>query len=175
MKNTKDYFIIFVVIAISVSIFILRNKFGVIEKYEYIGVFIMCMLSNMTILLPAPSLIIIVYYAQILSPILVIPIGALGTTIGELMGYMFGKSVSNISSKWKNIICRISKRIKKIHLLIFVLAVLPLPIFDFIGVYAGSKRINMGSFFLMCYLGKMLKMLFYVVIIGDIFSKYIAL
>ncbi|MBQ2873624.1 MAG: VTT domain-containing protein [Bacilli bacterium] len=175
MKIAKDYFIILGVIASSFVIFMLRNKFGVIEKYEYMAVFILCMLSNMTILLPAPSLVVIVYYAQILSPILVVLIGALGTTIGELTGYLFGESVSNISTKWKKIICTISKKIKKIHLLIFILAFLPLPIFDFIGVYAGSKRINIGSFLIMCYLGKMFKMLFYSVIVEDIVSKYISL
>ena len=40
MKIAKDYFIILGVIASSFVIFMLRNKFGVIEKYEYMAVFI---------------------------------------------------------------------------------------------------------------------------------------
>ena len=45
--------------------------------------------------------------------------------------------------------------------LVFVLALLPLPLFDVAGVYSGGTRLHVAKFFLACYLGKFLKLLVY--------------
>ena len=46
-------------------------------------------------------------------------------------------------------------------LLVFILALLPLPLFDLVGIYSGGTRMHLGKFFLLCLMGKFLKMLAY--------------
>ena len=77
------------------------------------------------------------------------------------------------AGKWKKIIDDISKKIKNVYLLIFLFALIPLPLFDLVGVYAGGRKVKLPFFIAVCYLGKLLKMLFYAVVIGGVISKYI--
>lgn len=173
MKKVKDYFIVGLVIIASVLIFIFKEDVARIGELGYAGIFILCLLSNLTVFLPASSLMVVVSYSQVLSPAFVCGVGALGTTLGELSGYMLGNAMGNLSGKWEKIIDRISKKIKNVYLLVFIFALIPLPFFDFLGVYAGGKKIKLPFFIIACYLGKFLKMLFYAVAVGGVISKYL--
>ena len=157
----KDSIIIIFVIVISIIIFVAHNKLSGINKWGYLGVFLLCFLSNLTVLLPAPSLMVVVSYSQVLLPVLVAFTGAAGTTLGELSGYFFGNSASNLSEKAKKCVHKLGSIIKNAELLVFVFAILPLPFFDIAGLFAGGKKMPMYKFLLWCYLGKFLKMLFY--------------
>ena len=173
MKKVKDYLIVCMVIIISVLICVYKEDVAKIGEFGYAGIFILCLLSNLTVFLPAPSLMVVVSYSQVLAPLPVCLIGAVGTTLGELSGYVFGNAMDNLSEKWKKIIDGISKKVKNVYLLIFIFALIPLPFFDLVGVYAGGKKVKLQFFIATCYLGKLLKMLFYAVVIGGVISKYI--
>ena len=173
MKKGKDYLIVCLVVTVSVLIFVYKEEVAAIGEFGYAGIFVLCLLSNLTVFLPAPSLMVVVSYSQVLAPLPVCLIGALGTTLGELSGYMFGNAMDNLSEKWKKIMDGISKKIKNVYLLVFIFALIPLPIFDLVGVYAGGKKVKLQFFIVACYLGKLLKMLFYAVVIGGVISKYI--
>ncbi|MGN0496383.1 MAG: VTT domain-containing protein [Lachnospiraceae bacterium] len=173
--SLRDYIIVFFVIICSVVVFLYRKELGAIGGLGYLGVFILCLLSNITIFLPAPSLMVVVSYSQVFSPILVAVIGALGTTVGELSGYIFGDAITNLSVRWQVLIKKISKKITNVNILVFVLALLPLPLFDFVGVYAGSKKVKLSLFIIACYIGKLIKMLFYTVFVGGAILKYITI
>lgn len=173
LKRIKDYIIICLIIITSILIFTFKKDVTKIGGYGYISIFVLCLLSNLTVFLPAPSLMIVVAYSQVLSPVLVAIIGAVGTTMGEMSGYLLGGTIDNISTKWNKLINWISKRIKNVYLLVFVFALMPLPLFDFAGIYAGSRRVSLSLFFMACYVGKLIKMLFYIVMVGHIIAKYI--
>ena len=174
MKNKKrDYFIIVFIVLISVLIFLYRKEITEIGEWGYLGVFLLCALSNLTVLLPAPSLMVVVSFSRILNPVLVSIIGAVGTTIGELSGFAFGNSVSNISEKAEKLMAKISKYIKSQELLVFIFALLPLPLFDFAGMFAGGNRMPVLRFLLSCYLGKLLKMLFYATVVATVIDRYL--
>lgn len=170
MKKTKDYIIVCFVVICSILIFVFRDKVTAIGEIGYIGIFVLCFLSNLTVFLPAPSLMVVVSYSQVLSPVLVAIIGALGTTFGEMSGYLLGGAIENISKKWDKLISWISSKIRNVYLLVFIFALMPLPLFDFVGVYAGSKRVKMSLFFVACYSGKLIKMLFYALVVGNAVS-----
>lgn len=170
MKKTKDYIIVCFVVICSILIFVFRDKVTAIGEIGYIGIFVLCFLSNLTVFLPAPSLMVVVSYSQVLSPVLVAIIGALGTTFGEMSGYLLGGAIENISKKWDKLISWIGSKIGNVYLIVFIFALMPLPIFDFVGVYAGSKRVKIPLFFLACYSGKLIKMLFYALVIGNVVS-----
>ena len=161
MKKAKDYLIVCFVIITSILIFIFRKDVAKIGELGYIGIFMLCFLSNLTVFLPAPSLLVVMSYSQILSPILVCVIGAIGTTIGELSGYLFGNSMGVLSEKWKKVFENMSKGVKNIYIWVFVFALIPLPLFDFVGVYAGVRKFKLSYFFIACYIGKLLKMIFF--------------
>ena len=168
MKMVKDYLIVLFVIIVSILVFIFRKDVTRIEKFGYIGVFLLCFLSNLTVFLPSSGLLVVMSYASVLSPILVCIIGALGSTIGELSGYLFGNSIGELSKKWNSFLERVSHKIKNIYVLVFVFALIPLPFFDFVGVYAGGRKVKIPYFFLACYIGKLLKMIFYAYIVSNI-------
>ena len=154
------------VIVFSILIFVFRDKIGQVSNVNYFALFILCFIANSTVFLPAPSLMIAASYALLLNPFYVSLVAALGSTLGEYVGYAFGAVTKDISPKVLN---GLEKFISKIHnqfLLVFILAVLPLPLFYFVGVYSGSTKMNMLKFFIACYLGKFIKLLVYTQMYG---------
>lgn len=167
-KKVKDYMIVSLIILASILVFIFRKNVSKVGELGYIGVFLLCFLSSLTVFLPSPGLLVVMTYASVLSPILVCIIGALGSTIGELSGYLFGNSIGELSKKWNSFLERVSHKIKNIYVLVFVFALIPLPLFDFVGVYAGGRKVKIPYFFIACYIGKLLKMIFYAYIVSNI-------
>ena len=94
MKSTvrKIFEILFIIIVVvlSVVIFLNRDKIGRVSDISYLGLFSLCFLANSTVLLPAPSLMIAASCALIMNPLLVALFAALGSTMGEFVGYIFG-------------------------------------------------------------------------------------
>jgi len=148
---------ILTIVALSVLIFVNREKIQHIGNYGLLGVFALCFICNATVLAPAPSLIVIVTVATFMNPILVAFCGAIGTTLGELTGYLSGKAGRNIG---KIEIGRLGKAVQKYGSpVIFCFALLPLPLFDIIGVASGFLGIKWYKFVIPCFLGKLIKML----------------
>ena len=154
------------IIGVSVSIFIFRDRIENISNFGYIGIFVFCFLTNATVLLPSPSLLLAASCALVLNPWLVAVLAALGSALGELVGYAFGNVTKEISPKFKSFVDKIDEKVKNETLLVFILAALPLPVFDVIGVYSGGIKMNLFKFFLACLSGKFLKMVFYTRIYG---------
>lgn len=96
-----------------------------------------------------------------MNPVLVAFFGALGATLGELVGYLAGRMSTDISPKLKTFLDKVASKIHNDAILVFILAVLPLPLFDLVGIYSGGTRMNILKFFLACFLGKFIKMLVY--------------
>lgn len=152
-----------IVVAVIILSFVYRN---VIEKYaavSYLGVFVACIASTSTILLPAPGIIVVLRYAQIFNPVVIIIIGGIGTAIGEMIGYLFGWSGKELFR------INTSKRLfswftKHPYTMVFVFSVIPLPIFDIVGICAGATKMNPVRFFSICAIGKTIKMLLFVLL-----------
>ena len=84
-KKVKDYMIVSLIILASIIVFIFRKNVSKVGEPGYIGVFLLCFLSSLTVFLPSPGLLVVMSYASVLSPILVCIIGALGSIIfGDL-------------------------------------------------------------------------------------------
>ena len=150
---------ILAIIALSVIIFLNKDKLESIGNYGLIGVFALCFLSNATVFLPAPSLIVVVTAASIMNPILVSLAGAFGTTLGELTGFFSGRAGKNIGNKSDG---KLGKAIQKYGMpVIFVFALLPLPLFDIIGVASGYLGVKWYKFTAACLPGKFIKMILY--------------
>ena len=147
------------VIAMSVFIFLNRDKLEQTGNYGLIGVFVLCFISNATVFLPAPSLIVVVTAASFLNPFLVSLAGALGSALGELTGFFSGRAGKNIGKAKTG---KLGRAVQKHGTpVVFIFALLPLPIFDIIGVASGFLGIKWYKFMVACLPGKFIKMLIY--------------
>lgn len=138
-----------------------------IEKYAmggYFGVLVSCFASTATILLPAPGIFVVIQYAQLLNPVFVVILGGIGTATGELIGYILGRAGKNITNI--NIDNKILRNFEKHpYIAVFIFSVLPLPLFDVIGVVSGMSKVNVCRFWLVCLLGKIIKMSIYILMV----------
>ncbi len=161
LRKVLEILLLVIIIALSVTIFIFRDKLQNLGSIGYLGVFLLCLIANATVLLPAPSLMIAASCALILNPILVALVASLGSTIGEFVGYLFGAVSKDLSPKFQNFLDKLSEKVKNKTVLVFILALLPLPLFDVAGVYSGGTKMNLIKFFIACFIGKFLKTLVY--------------
>ena len=124
----------------------------------YLGLFVACFISNLSILLPTSSTIIIMAAGFTLNPWICILIGGLGAAFGEQASYLCGlvgssgfkneEKIEKKALKWFD---------KKPFLTVFLFAFVPLPVFDVIGIIAGAKKMSWWKYTLAAVLGKILK------------------
>jgi membrane protein YqaA with SNARE-associated domain len=128
------------IVAVSVGIYIYRDQIRALGAYGYIGVFLLCFICNATVLVPAPSLIVIISSALVLNPYFVALVGSCSTTLGELVGYISGYIGKNIVAVKDH---RIFSWVKKYGCpIIFIFALLPMPLFDIVGLASGYLKIR---------------------------------
>ena len=138
----------------------LRGSFGGLLRTQLL-LMGLCFLANATVFLPAPSLLIAASCALIMDPLLVALCAAFGSALGEMVGYLLGRTGQDLSPRFRDLAEKLRSRVKNELLLVFILALLPLPLFDFAGVWCGGTRQHPVRFFLVCFAGKFLKMLVY--------------
>ena len=163
IKKIVEILFVILVTVLSLTIFYFRDRIGNVGNAGYAGLFVLCFLANSTVLLPAPSLLIASSFGLILNPFCVSAVGSLGATFGEMIGYYFGNVSADLSPKFKDLIDRIAVIIKYDFLFVFILAILPLPLFDVAGIICGGKKMKAYKFFFFFYLGKIIKMLIFVI------------
>jgi len=161
VKKIPEILLFVIIVVLSVVIFIYKDKIGEVSEIGYLGLFFLCFLANSTVLLPSPSLMIAASCALIMNPWLVALVGSLGSTLGEFVGYAFGVVTKELSPKFQKLLDKITGKVHNQTLLVFLLAVLPLPLFDVAGIYSGGTKMNLVKFFVACFLGKFIKMLVY--------------
>jgi membrane protein DedA with SNARE-associated domain len=163
------------VLAISVALFFLGRNLELIaqlEGYGYFGAFLISLIGNASVLLPAivlPLLIglgVVFYPASGLFGLVMVGLaGGLGAAIGEMVGYMAGYSGQGIVEKNK-LYWRLAGWVKRWGALaIFVFALVPL-FFDLVGLAAGVLRFPLWKFVLFCWLGRTILYVSFIVLAG---------
>ncbi len=153
---------VMLVIAISVFVFSIRDQAPELARYGYPGIFLLSILSNATVLLPAPGILFVFAMGAVFNPFWVAVAAGAGSAIGELSGYLAGFGgqmiVQNVDV-YQRIVNWMQSHPRIDLLMVFVLAFLPNPFFDLAGIAAGVLRIPLYRFLIVCWLGKTLKML----------------
>jgi uncharacterized membrane protein YdjX (TVP38/TMEM64 family) len=150
------------VIAISVYIFSIRDKAEDLAKFGLPGIFLLSILANATVFLPAPGIFFVFAMGAVFSPISVAIAAGAGATIGELVGYLAGYGGSIVVErveKYERIKTWMETHPKLNYLAITILAFIPNPFFDLAGLAAGTLRIPVLNFLFFCWIGKTAKML----------------
>ncbi len=149
------------VVAISVWIFSIRDKASELAAFGYPGIFIISILANATVLLPAPGVAVVFTMGGIFNPLIVGIVAGVGSAIGELSGYMAGYSGQAVVERG-DIYNKIHPFIEKYGAAtVFVLAAVPNPFFDLGGIAAGILKMPVRTFLTWCILGKIIKMLLF--------------
>ena len=125
-----------------------------LKAYGYLGAFLISLILNASVILPAGNFLIIAALGDALpSALLVGLVGGTGAAIGEITGYMAGYSGRAIVQR-RAMYIRLERRVKKWGVLaIFVLSVVPF-FFDLAGIAAGALRFPFWKFLLVCWLGR---------------------
>ena len=123
----------------------------------YLAVFVITLVAASTVVLPAPGAISVAAFGIVLNPWLVGIVAATGQTIGELSGYYIGWSGRGVLQNIKGY--PTIKRWMDRHgvATLFVLALIPNPIFDVAGMIAGASRFGLVKFISATWPGRLIK------------------
>ncbi|MHB1006665.1 MAG: VTT domain-containing protein [Chloroflexota bacterium] len=146
-------------ICITVYILVVRPDLTHLAGYGYAGVFVIMMVANATVLLPLPGIATVVTAGMMWNPFLVGLAGGLGGALGELTGYLAGYGVHEVledsRSRWYQ---RIEAFVRRHGFFaILLLAAVPNPLFDVVGVVAGSLSYPAWRFYLAVAIGNTIK------------------
>lgn len=144
-------------LAISALVVLNKDSFDELGKYGYVGIFFLSILGNATVVIPAPVVLTAFIGGGVLNPLAVGVVTALGATIGELTGYLAGyggKSFVEKNKRYQQVEGWVHKRG---FLTIFILAVIPNPLFDLAGICAGVTHYPVSRFLLATSMGKIIK------------------
>lgn len=152
------------VTALSLGIYAIRDQVQSLASLGYPGIFLLSILSNATVILPAPGLLFVFAMGAVFNPLGVALAAGAGSAIGELTGYVAGfsgqgviervelyeklKHWMEVNERWRN-------------LAILVLATIPNPLFDLAGMASGALRIPVSRYLFFCWIGKTIKMLLF--------------
>jgi len=134
-----------------------RDHLQELRRYGYIAVFLVGLVSSATLIVPVPGLAISSLMGGVFNPWVVGLVGGLGQALGEMTGYMAGYS----GQTWLNdkpIYRRLALWMQRYGVVtIFLLALVPNPIFDIGGMIAGALRLPVWQFLASCAAGKIIK------------------
>jgi membrane protein DedA with SNARE-associated domain len=147
-----------VAVVLTLIIFLNRGSLNELEPLGYVGVFLVSLIGNATIILPAPVLVFVFAAGATLPNPLVVGLAAgVGSTIGELTGYLAGFGSSAFVEHNKAYV-KVKAWVEKYGgWAIGLLAFLPNPLFDFAGFAAGAMAMRLRWFLFATFIGKVLK------------------
>jgi membrane protein YqaA with SNARE-associated domain len=168
--------LIFVVALMTVfafAFFYFQVEVSRLKDYGYVGVFIVSFIGAASMILPTPALASVIGGGAILNSYLGIPtfvwvgiVAGLAEALGEFTGYAAGyggRIVIQQRPEYK----RVQGWMERHGVItMFVMSVIPNPLFDVAGAVAGVVRMPLGRFFLAVLAGKIIKDM-YMAAVGD--------
>ena len=157
--NKKKYIYIFLFVIsalLLVSPLVLGFNFGFFRSLGLVGITLINFFSSATLFLPTPGFLAIGLGGKLYNPLLVAFLSALGSSLGEIVGFTFGYSTKKISPSQQNILDKIEKLFKHKYAPFFIifLSFIPNPFFDAIGIVAGISLYPLKKFILLVFIGR---------------------
>lgn len=158
LTNILRILALFAVVAITLYIYSIRERVEQFAAFGYPGIFLIALLANATILLPAPGVAVIYAMGAIFNPLGVGLAAGAGGTIGELSGYLAGFSGQAVVERM-DLYNRIRPWVDKYGgWAILVLSAIPNPFFDVAGIAAGIAKMPLPTFLIFTGVGQLIKM-----------------
>lgn len=155
-------FILVGVIALTIFLFIIRDQVKKLQGYGYVGIFLISIVANGTIIIPLPGVAVTYAMGTIFNPIGVGIAAGSGAALGELTGYMAGfsgQAVIERAERYHRLLDWMRKHRRLSDLVILGLAFIPNPFFDLAGMTSGVLKIPLWRFLFWVWLGKVMKMM----------------
>lgn len=149
------------VIGITVYIYSIRDRVEEFAELGYFGAFLIALIANATVILPAPGVAVVFGMGAVINPAGVGFAAGAGGALGELTGYLagYGGQAAVENSQTYN---RILPWVQKYGAwMILVLSAIPNPFFDLAGIAAGISKIPLWKFLLACWAGVTIKMMIF--------------
>lgn len=163
VTNLLRILALFAVVGITLYIYSIRDRVEQFAAFGYPGIFLIAMLANATILLPAPGVAVIYAMGAIFNPLGVGLAAGTGGTIGELSGYLAGFSGQAVVER-SDVYNRVKPWVDKYGgWAILVLSAIPNPFFDIAGIAAGIAKMRLPTFLLFTFIGQIIKMTLFAV------------
>jgi membrane protein YqaA with SNARE-associated domain len=141
-------------VAVTLGIILMRHQIKHFAVYGYPGIFLISLIGNATVILPAPTYAIVFAVGGVLDPFLVGVVAGLGATLGEMTGYLAGVGGRSVIEN-RALYIQFKRWMRRAGVLvIFLLGALPNPFFDVGGMAAGALRMPVYQFLLSCWAGK---------------------
>ncbi len=144
-------------ILITVAIVALSDKIAELAALGYLGAFLIMLVSNATVIMPAPGLVFVFAMGSTLNPWLLGLAAGTGAALGELTGYMagYGGATPLENTALYNRFDRWMDRFGP--LMILVLSIIPNPLFDMAGLLAGASHMPLWQFLSAAWIGKVVQ------------------
>ena len=157
--NLPRVLALFAVVGITLFFYSMRDRVEEFQEWGYPGVFLIALLANATVLLPAPGVAVIYAMGALFSNPFGVGLAAgLGGTIGELSGYLAGFSGQAIVERM-DVYNRVKPWVDRYGgWAILVLSAIPNPFFDIAGIAAGIAKMPLQTFILFSGIGQLIKM-----------------
>lgn len=151
--------VLLMAVAITILVYLIQDEMEILRRYGYPGIFLLSILANATVILPAPGIALTFSLGGVLNPIAVALAAGAGAAIGELTGYMAGFGSAGIFDE--NVTYQRLKGYMERYgaVTIMIIAFIPNPFFDLAGAAAGALGIPVSRFLLWAWIGKTFKML----------------
>jgi membrane protein YqaA with SNARE-associated domain len=150
-----------VVLIFAGSVWVALNPEWVLAlgHWGYLGAFLIGLISSATIILPAPGIALVIAMGTALDPLLLGVVAAAGSSLGELTGYFAGATGVALVPEERR------EQFDRIHIMagkygagiILVLASIPFPFFDLVGIIAGMLRMSIAIFLGAVFIGNSIK------------------
>jgi uncharacterized membrane protein YdjX (TVP38/TMEM64 family) len=147
------------IIALTVLLLVYQEQIRQLGAYGYPGIFLLALLSNATIIVPVPGVLLTSAMGMVFNPFWVGIIAGTGAALGELSGYAAGYSGQAVIENARGYETLTRWLQKYGAITIVALAFIPNPLFDMAGLVSGALKMPVRKFLFFCWIGKMLKML----------------
>jgi membrane protein YqaA with SNARE-associated domain len=156
-RNYLSLLVILAVVALSVALYLCRGMVAKLGNYGYLGAFLISLVASLTIILPVPGFLLLISLVSILNPVLVALAASTGGIIGELSGYLAGRSGRSMLQANKAYL-RAESWMKRWGIwAIMLFAFVPLVPFDVAGLASGALRFPVWKFMVAGWIGKSVK------------------
>jgi membrane protein YqaA with SNARE-associated domain len=148
-------------IALSSVFYVYRDYLKDASTLGYLGIFVINFASSATFFISSPAFLTVISGGHLYSPLNVATIAALGASLGDMIGFLFGHSGRHLAKKKLDKHKSIRFLEKHFHrhgmLIIFLLAIIPNPFFDAIGILAGVLNYPPLKFFSIMLVGRFIR------------------
>lgn len=146
--------LLFIVLA-----FLFRENLSQFKSLGLFGIFLINFIGSATLFFPIPAIASVVAGGAVYPPFLVGVVSAFGASAGDLIGFLLGHSGRKIFIKNHHRFYMLLRDLfhKFGGIAVFGFAFVPNPFFDFVGISAGLFHFSPARFFLLMFLGRLLR------------------